>query len=216
MLRSLHLDEQKEIIEILTALSTEIRPFLPDMEEAAAQVGLIEFIRAKARLAKELGGEMPSLSRRPEIDWYHAVHPGLLLSLRKQGREVVPLQLRLDAKTRILVISGPNAGGKSVTLKTIAIVQYMMQCGLLPTLYSNSHMGIFTKILIDIGDEQSIENDLSTYSSHLRNMRVFLTKSGPDTLFLADEMGSGTEPQIGGAIAQAILKSLMRKGPLGW
>ncbi len=214
-LRSLHLDEQKEIIEILTALSTEIRPFLPDMEEAAAQVGLIDFIRAKARLAKELGGEMPSLSRRPEIDWYHAVHPGLLLSLRKQGREVVPLQLCLDAKTRILVISGPNAGGKSVTLKTIAIVQYMMQCGLLPTLYSNSHMGIFTKILIDIGDEQSIENDLSTYSSHLRNMRVFLTKSGPDTLFLADEMGSGTEPQIGGAIAQAILKKLNEEGAFG-
>ncbi len=214
-LRSLHRDEQKEIIEILTRLSAEMRPFLPDMEDAADQVGLIDFIRAKAMLANELDAEMPHISKQPEIDWYHAVHPGLLLSLRRQGREVVPLTLRTDADTRIIVISGPNAGGKSVTLKTIAIVQYMMQCGLLPTLYSNSHMGIFAKILIDIGDEQSIENDLSTYSSHLRNMRVFLTKSGPDTLFLADEMGSGTEPQIGGAIAQAILSKLNQEKAFG-
>lgn len=207
-LRSLQRDEQKEIIEILTHLSNEIRPRLADMEDAANQVGLIDFIRAKAMLARELDAELPTIARKPEIDWYHAVHPSLLLSLRRQGRQVVPLNLRFDADTRIIVISGPNAGGKSVTLKTIAMVQYMMQCGLLPTLYSNSHMGIFSKILIDIGDEQSIENDLSTYSSHLRNMRVFLSKATSDTLFLADEMGSGTEPQIGGAIAQAILGKL--------
>lgn len=207
-LKALQLDERKEIIEILTRLSAELLPCVPDMEEAAAQIGLVDFIRAKALLAIQLDGQLPSISRQPEIDWFHAVHPVLFLSLKKQGREVVPLKLKLDGNTRIVVISGPNAGGKSVCLKTIAIVQYMMQCGLLPTLHSNSHMGVFTKLLIDIGDEQSIENDLSTYSSHLRNMRVFLTQAGPDTLFLADEMGSGTEPQIGGAIAQAILQKL--------
>lgn len=207
-LKELQLDERKEIIEILIALSAEIRPFINDMMEAADQVGLIDFIRAKALLARDLGAEMPSISRTPELDWYHAVHPVLLLALRKTGRKVIPLNIRLDDKQRIVVISGPNAGGKSVCLKTIAVVQYMMQCGLLPTLYSNSHMGIFAKMLIDIGDEQSIENDLSTYSSHLRNMRTFITKGGPDTLFLVDEMGSGTEPQLGGAIAQAILQKL--------
>lgn len=214
-LKELQLDERKEIIEILTQLAARIRPFLPDMMEAADMVGLLDFIRAKALLARDLNAQMPSVSRHPEIDWFHAVHPVLLLTLRKQGREVVPLNLRLDYKQRIVVISGPNAGGKSVCLKTIAIVQYMMQCGLLPTLYSNSHMGVFSKLLIDIGDEQSIENDLSTYSSHLRNMRVFLTKASPDTLFLADEMGSGTEPQIGGAIAQAILAKLNNEKAFG-
>ncbi len=125
------------------------------------------------------------------------------------------MNLHLDSKHRFLIISGPNAGGKSVALKTVGIVQYMMQCGLLPTLFDNSHMGIFKNILVDIGDEQSMENDLSTYSSHLRNMKEFLRRSGPATLVLADEMGSGTEPQIGGALAQAILSRLGESGCLG-
>lgn len=208
VLKSLKLDENKEIIEILTNLSNKIRPYIPDMEDAAHQIGLIDFIRAKAVLAINLNAQLPAISKSPELDWYHAVHPVLFLTLKAQGRQVVPLDLKLDEKTRIVIISGPNAGGKSVCLKTIAIVQYMMQCGLLPTLYSNSHMGVFTKLMIDIGDEQSLENDLSTYSSHLRNMKNFLAKAGPDTIFLADEMGGGTEPQIGGAIAQAILSKL--------
>ena len=163
---------------------------------------------AKASLAIDLGASLPHISKQTELEWYHAVHPSLFIALRQHGREVVPLDLTLTADRRMLIISGPNAGGKSVCLKTVATVQYMMQCGLLPTLYDNSHMGIFRNVFIDIGDEQSFENDLSTYSSHLRNMKFFLQHSDRRTLVLADEMGSGTEPQIGGAMAQAILEQL--------
>ncbi|MDE6399495.1 MAG: endonuclease MutS2, partial [Muribaculaceae bacterium] len=175
----------------------------------------MDFIKAKARFAQDTNGEMPVIERDPEIDWFHAVHPGLLLTLREHGKEPVPLDINLTEEKRILIISGPNAGGKSVCLKTVAVVQYMMQCGMLPTLYSNSHMGIFKGIFIDIGDEQSIENDLSTYSSHLANMKFFLQHAGTATLILADEMGSGTEPQIGGALAQSILVSLGKTGCMG-
>ncbi|MDE5868958.1 MAG: Smr/MutS family protein, partial [Muribaculaceae bacterium] len=158
---------------------------------------------------------MPNLSNNDELEWYHALHPGLLLSLRQQGRNVVPLNITLNNERRILIISGPNAGGKSVCLKTVAVVQYMLQCGLMPTLYSNSHVGVFKSIFIDIGDEQSFENDLSTYSSHLKNMKFFLLNADKRTIILADEMGSGTEPQIGGAMAQAILKNLGERGCRG-
>lgn len=214
-LRELELDEYREQIVILTEVTSRIRPLIPDILASIELLAVFDFIRAKARFAIETDAQMPVVEKKPEIDWFHAVHPVLLHSLRKQGREVVPLDIRLDAEHRILIISGPNAGGKSVTLKTVGIVQYMLQCGLLPTIYSNSHVGIFDKIFIDIGDEQSMENDLSTYSSHLRNMKHFLLHADSHTLVLADEMGSGTEPQIGGALAQAILLKLNQSKVMG-
>ena len=207
-LRELAGEEHREIVRILQTVAAQIRPCIPEMLESYALLGLFDFIRAKATLARDLGGQMPVLEREPQIEFYHAVHPVLALSLKAQGREVVPLSLRLDRDRRILVISGPNAGGKSVTLKTVGIIQYMAQCGVLPTLYSNSHVSVFENLLIDIGDEQSIENDLSTYSSHLRNMKEFLRAATPRTLILIDEMGSGTEPVMGGALAQSILARL--------
>lgn len=214
-LRELQLDEHREIVLVLRGLADFIRPQIDDILEGIDSLGVLDFIRAKALFAVDVDGQLPVIEKNPEIDWFHALHPVLMLSLRQQGREAVPLNLRLDKEKRILVISGPNAGGKSVCLKTVAVVQYMMQCGVLPSLYSNSHMGIFRNLYIDIGDEQSIENDLSTYSSHLRNMKYFLQHSDRRTLFLADEMGSGTEPQIGGALAQSILDSLGRDGAFG-
>ncbi len=198
----------REIIRILTEVTDLIRPHLDELAGVLDTLGLLDFIRAKALFAQDVGAQMCHVDRKPVLEWYSAVHPVLLLSLRTQGKEVVPLNIALNRQNRILVISGPNAGGKSVCLKTVGIVQYMMQCGLLPPLRDNSHMGIFRDIFIDIGDQQSIENDLSTYSSHLQNMKLFLSKGGKETLILIDEMGSGTEPQIGGAIAQSILEQL--------
>lgn len=214
-LRELHEAEKREVHRILVEVTSQIRPHTTQMLESYSLLGTYDFIRAKALVASDFDAQMPVLEEHPDIDWYGAVHPVLALSLRQQGREVVPLTLRLDREHRILIISGPNAGGKSVTLKTAAIVQYMLQCGMLPTLYSNSHCGLFKNIFIDIGDEQSIENDLSTYSSHLRNMKYFLQHAGPQTFILIDEMGSGTEPQIGGALAQAILMQLNKAGVYG-
>lgn len=214
-LRELEMDERREIAIILTAIADIIRPCVDEIADACKVLARLDFIKAKARFAIETDAEMPVLEKVPEIDWYHAIHPGLLLTLRQQGRQPVPLDINLDREHRILIISGPNAGGKSVCLKTVAIVQYMMQCGMLPTLYSNSHMGIFEGVFIDIGDEQSIENDLSTYSSHLSNMKFFLSNANGKTLILADEMGSGTEPQIGGALAQSILTDLGKSGCMG-
>lgn len=214
-LRELVMEEQREETRILIDIATSIRPHIYELEQSCLLLGRLDFIIAKARYAIETDARMPHVQSDPELEWYHAVHPGLLLSLRSQDKSVVPLDIILTSRDRILIISGPNAGGKSVTLKTVAIVQYMMQCGVMPTLYENSHMGLFHNILIDIGDEQSIENELSTYSSHLSNMRYFLTHSDTHTLFLADEMGSGTEPQIGGAMAQAILSRLGKTGAYG-
>ena len=205
----------REIIRILTAVTDLIRPHADELLATYEVLGQIDFIRAKALLASELDAQMPTIERQPHIEWYHAIHPALFLSLREQGKEVVPLNIELNVRQRILVISGPNAGGKSVCLKTVGVVQYMMQCGILPPLYSNSHMGLFRSIFIDIGDQQSIEDDLSTYSSHLQNMKTFLNRGGKETLVLIDEMGSGTEPQIGGAIAQAILEQLNKKRVFG-
>lgn len=214
-LRELEMEERREIAIILTAIADMIRPCIEEIVEGCKILAKLDFIKAKAKFADDTGGQMPEIEEKPEIDWYHALHPGLLLNLRQQGRQPMALDIRLDADKRILIISGPNAGGKSVCLKTVAVVQYMMQCGMLPTLYSNSHMGIFSSIFIDIGDEQSIENDLSTYSSHLSNMKFFLSHANRTTLILADEMGSGTEPQIGGALAQAILGKLGKSGCMG-
>lgn len=205
----------REILRILTAVTDLIRPRLGELLKVYHTLGTIDFIRAKALFALDTGGQMPHIEKKCHIEWYHAVHPALLLSLRAQGSEVVPLNIELNAENRILIISGPNAGGKSVCLKTVGVVQYMLQCGILPTLYGQSHMGLFDDIFIDIGDQQSLEDDLSTYSSHLLNMKTFLTRGGKRTLALIDEFGSGTEPQIGGAIAQAILDQLNENKVMG-
>ncbi|MBR3101804.1 MAG: Smr/MutS family protein [Muribaculaceae bacterium] len=198
----------REIIRILTEITDMIRPHSDELLSTYETLGVFDFVRAKALFATEVGGQLPHIGKQPHIEWFHAIHPALLLALREQGKEVVPLSITLDSNQRILLISGPNAGGKSVCLKTVGVVQYMMQCGVLPTVYDNSHMGFFSNIFIDIGDQQSIEDDLSTYSSHLQNMKTFITRADKHSLVLIDEFGSGTEPQIGGAIAQAILEKL--------
>lgn len=213
--KELEIEEKREIVSILISLADLIRPHISDISKGCRILGKFDFIIAKAKFAIDMNGQLPHIKNKPELEWYHAEHPSLIISLRNSGRKVVPLDISLSENKRILIISGPNAGGKSVCLKTVAVIQYMMQCGLMPTLYNNSHMGIFDNIFIDIGDEQSFENDLSTYSSHLKNMRFFLTHANKKTLFLADEIGSGTEPQIGGAIAQAILKQLGNSGGYG-
>ncbi len=209
--RELQMEERREIVRILIALADEMRPMLPDMLASYDILGDFDFIHAKAVLATDLDASLPTLHDKPEIEWYHACHPVLKQSLAAQQREIVPLDITLTQQQRILVISGPNAGGKSVTLKTVAVVQYMAQCGLLPTVYENSHLGIFDDIFLDIGDDQSIEDDLSTYSSHLRNMKFMLTNGNSRTMLLIDEFGAGTEPQVGGAIAQALLESFNNK-----
>lgn len=210
-IRELEIEMRREIIRILTVTAGYIRPHIDDLLNTYTIFGKIDFIRAKAILANDLSCALPSIERTPQIDWYNAVHPVLFATLREQNKKVVPLNITLDSTNRILLISGPNAGGKSVCLKTVGIVQYMTQCGLLPPLYENSHVGIFKKIYIDIGDEQSLEDDLSTYSSHLTNMKNFINNGDENTLVLIDEFGGGTEPQIGGAIAQAILNRLNQK-----
>ena len=214
-LRELSIEERREIVRILQGLADTIRPRIDELIEGFDMLGVFDFIHAKAEYARLCDCSMPALSDIPEMEWYGARHPGLMLSLQRQGREIVPLDITLTPERRLLIISGPNAGGKSVTLKTVAIAQYMLQCGMLPPMYSNSHAGIFESIFIDIGDDQSIEDDLSTYSSHLRNMKFFLAKGNKSTLILIDEFGSGTEPQIGGAIAQALLKQFNLKGMWG-
>ncbi|MBR5102057.1 MAG: endonuclease MutS2, partial [Muribaculaceae bacterium] len=215
MIREVESEIKREIVRILIAVSDIIRPEVKTLERTFAILGTLDFIRAKARFAALVGGDMPNMHPAPVIEWYHAVHPSLFLSLKEQGKEVVPLNIELNTKQRILIISGPNAGGKSVCLKTVGVVQYMMQCGVLPPLYSNSHMGIFKNLFIDIGDQQSIEDDLSTYSSHLQNMKFFLNRGNRHTLLLIDEFGSGTEPQIGGAIAQSLLAEFNNKHMMG-
>ena len=207
-IRELESEIRREIIRILTEITDYIRPALAEILAFYKVIGFFDFIRAKATFAEEIGAEMPHLSKKQEIEWYNAKHPALFLSLNKLGKQTVPLNVKLDPNNRILLISGPNAGGKSVCLKTVGIVQYMLQCGLLPPVYANSHFGIFDNLFIEIGDEQSIENELSTYSSHLSNMKLFMQKANERTLILIDEFGGGTEPQIGGALAQAILRKL--------
>ena len=214
-IREAEAEVKREIVRILTEVTNMIRPHAEELLATYRVLGLIDFIRAKAVFAQDVDGQLPHVEKDPHVELYHAVHPALLLSLREQGKEVVPLNIELNQEQRILLISGPNAGGKSVCLKTVGVVQYMMQCGVLPTVYYNSHMGMFGSIFIDIGDQQSIEDDLSTYSSHLQNMRTFLMRGDKRSLVLIDEFGSGTEPQIGGAIAQAILDQLNKNHVMG-
>jgi DNA mismatch repair protein MutS2 len=223
-IRELEGEERRERMRILMAITAEIRPQVPQILETETYLGEVDFLRAKALFAIDLHAIVPEISKKPMIDWREAYHPVLLLNFRRQGKTVVPLTIRLlgdkakgdEAKgERILVISGPNAGGKSVCLKTVAMLQYMLQCGLPVPMNEASTMGFFKQLLIDIGDEQSIEDDLSTYSSHLRNMKHFVRYADAQTLLLIDEFGTGTEPMIGGAIAEAVLSQLNEQHAFG-
>lgn len=213
--RELESEERREIVKILTAFTDEVRPLAPDIIQSYDFLAWIDFIRAKARFGIEINAIKPSLENKQQIGWDKARHPLLYLSHRKQHKTIVPLDIWLDEENRILIISGPNAGGKSVCLKTVGLLQYMLQCGLLISLDESSKVGIFDKIFIDIGDEQSIENDLSTYSSHLTNMKFFVKNCDEKTILLIDEFGGGTEPQIGGAIAESLLKRFNEKKSFG-
>ncbi|CDA21303.1 mutS2 protein [Bacteroides sp. CAG:144] len=214
-IRELEGEERREIIRILTLFTDELRPHLAEIAHSYEFLADIDFIRAKALFAIEINALLPHFENCRQIEWYHAIHPLLFLSLKKQNKQVVPLDIALTPQQRILLISGPNAGGKSVCLKTTGLLQYMLQCGLLIPVYENSHTGIFDHIFIDIGDEQSIENDLSTYSSHLTNMKFFVKNCNESSLLLIDEFGGGTEPQIGGAIAEVLLDRFNRKKAFG-
>lgn len=214
-IRELEGEERREIVKILTEFTNVIRPLTPEMLLAYEFLADIDFIQAKAQFAEQIKAIKPIVEDKQQVDWAGAVHPLLYLSLQKQGKSVVPLDIELTKEKRILIISGPNAGGKSVCLKTVGLLQYMLQCGLLIPLHERSRMGIFERLFIDIGDEQSIENDLSTYSSHLTHMKYFVKNCDEPTLLLIDEFGSGTEPQIGGAIAEALLDRFNRNGSFG-
>lgn len=214
-IRELESRERREIIRILTSVTNEIRPRVDELFFSYEFLAQIDFIRAKALFAVQTNSVLPVTENRVVVDWYHAVHPLLFLSLQRQGKSVVPLDITLDKGDRILLISGPNAGGKSVCLKTVGLLQYMFQCGMLVPMAEGSHIGFFEKIFIDIGDEQSIENDLSTYSSHLTNMKFFVKNCNAKTILLIDEFGGGTEPQIGGAIAESLLGHFNNKQAFG-
>lgn len=214
-IRELESEERQEVVRILTALTDELRPHAEDIINSYQLLADIDFIQAKAHLANNMNAIEPNIENKPHIDWIDAVHPLLAQSLNKQGKQVVPLSITLNNNQRILLISGPNAGGKSVCLKTVGLLQYMLQCGLSIPMSERSTAGVFRNIMIDIGDEQSIDNDLSTYSSHLLNMKHMMRHADNHTLLLIDEFGSGTEPQIGGAIAESVLKQFCLKHTYG-
>ncbi len=216
-LRELEFDERHEIQRILLAFSDRLRPLLPQLDEAYLFLARIDFLRAKARVAVELNASVPILHPEPRIEWMDARHP--ILYLQKKD-DVVPFSLQLSTTnsqlpTKILIISGPNAGGKSVLLKAVGLIQYMLQCGMPVPLRPTSECGMFRSVFIDIGDQQSIDNDLSTYTSHLQNMKALLASANDETLFLLDELGGGTEPRSGCAIAEAVLEQLHAKGAFG-
>jgi DNA mismatch repair protein MutS2 len=213
--KELHFAEQREILKILVEFSDFLRPYLPELIASAEFLVEIDFIRAKARVGMAMQAGKPVLSHERQINIIRGRHPILEKALNREGKEIVPLTLQLNREKRILLISGPNAGGKSVCLKTVGILQYMLQTGMLVPASEISEFGIFGSIFIDIGDEQSIENDLSTYSSHLTNMKDVLLNADDSALVLVDEFGAGTEPTAGGAIAEAILRELEERGCLG-
>lgn len=213
--KELHFAEQREIQRILLAFTDRIRPELETLIASAEYLGEMDFIRAKGNVACFLQAGKPILSVTGELKLQRARHPILEQTLKKEGKEVVPLDLHLDSQKHILLISGPNAGGKSVCLKTVGLLQYMLQWGFAVTASETSEFPIFDKIFVDIGDNQSIENDLSTYSSHLTNMKDILEQAGNQSLVLIDEFGSGTEPAAGGAIAEEILHTLESRGTYG-
>ncbi|MBA4852795.1 endonuclease MutS2 [Emticicia sp. BO119] len=214
-IRELEARERREIVKILEKLTAFLRPHVPALRKAYLFLGLVDFIKAKAKFALSINATAPLLVENQALEWYRATHPLLYLAHQKQNKPIIPLSVKLDQENRIVLVSGPNAGGKSVMLKTIGLVQYMAQCGLLVPASPDSKVGIFKNIFIDIGDEQSIENDLSTYSSHLTNMKHFVNFSNKFTLFLIDEFGTGTEPSLGGAIAESILEQLLRAKAYG-
>lgn len=214
-LRDLENAERREIIKILTEITNEIRPSIPNLLTGHDFLGEIDFIRAKAKMAIQTNGIKPHIANNQLLNWNDAIHPLLYLNFKSTGKRVVPLNIQLTKEKRILIISGPNAGGKSVCLKTVGLLQYMLQCGLLVSMKETSEMGIFNDFFIDIGDEQSIDNDLSTYSSHLYNLKTMLENLRPESLFLIDEFGSGTEPTLGGAMAEAILEHIYRYKSFG-
>lgn len=221
--RQLEAEERREVIRILTVFTDEVRPHVNEILDSYQLLAQIDLIQAKTNWAELTKAFEPVVGYKPHIDWIHAVHPLLQLSLEKQGKKVVPLDISLTSQSspltskagRLLIISGPNAGGKSVCLKTVGLLQYMLQCGLPIPIGDRSTVGIFHHILIDIGDEQSIENDLSTYSSHLMNMKQMMKQANEKSLILIDEFGSGTEPTIGGAIAEALLNQFWKKQTFG-
>lgn len=215
-IRELEGAERRERIRILQALTDQLRPQQPLILASQEMLAEVDFLSAKVSLAQTLHAIMPEIQDQPLLNWHEAYHPVLLLHYQPQGKTVVPLTIRLrEEENRVLVISGPNAGGKSVCLKTVALLQYMLQCGLLVPCAEQSSAGIFQQLMIDIGDEQSIQDELSTYSSHLRNMKYFVRNADERTLLLIDEMGTGTEPLIGGAIAEAVLSELVNKAVFG-
>ena len=215
-IRELEGAERRERVRILTAITDQLRPNTEQILASQRMLAEVDFLRAKVSLAQTLHAIRPELINEPMLEWSDARHPVLWLHYAPQGKTVVPLSIRLNKDAnRMLVISGPNAGGKSVCLKTVALLQYMLQCGLLVPVAEQSRAGLFEQLMIDIGDEQSIQDELSTYSSHLRNMRAFVRQADERTLILIDEMGTGTEPLIGGALAEAILRELVSKQVFG-
>ena len=213
--RQLEAEERREVIRILTVFTDEVRPHVREIIDSYQLLAMIDLIQAKAKWAELTNAYEPTVKPEPVADWIRAVHPLLQLSLEKKGGHVVPLDIVLTREKRLLLISGPNAGGKSVCLKTVGLLQYMLQCGLPIPISERSTVGTFQSIMIDIGDEQSIENDLSTYSSHLMNMKQMMKQADEHSLLLIDEFGSGTEPTIGGAIAEAMLKQFWKKKTFG-
>ncbi len=214
-IRELELAEKREIIKILTDVADDLRSYIPVLKQSFVCMGRLDFLHAKTMFALQIDAMLPLLYEKPQLNWLRAKHPLLRISLKKQNREIVPLDIALTETNRILIISGPNAGGKSVCLKTVGLLQYMLQCGLLIPVLDTSEAGVFQHIFIDIGDQQSIENDLSTYSSHLLNIKNMVLHANSDTLFLIDEFGAGTEPHAGGAIAEAVLETLNQKQAYG-
>lgn len=213
--RDLEFEKRREITRILIKLTSELKPYTPQLERYQQLLTNVDFIRAKALLAVRLQAELPVVSDRPVMRLVNARHPLLWLSHRESGQEVIPLTLTIDEDGRIIVLSGPNAGGKSVCLKTVGLLQMMLQSGLLLPASEFSEMGIFHKVLADIGDDQSIESDLSTYSAHLSKMKEFILHAGERTLILIDEFGTGTDPQFGGPLAEAVLEELNQRGVRG-
>ena len=214
-IRELEAEERREVVRILVDFTKFVRPYVNEIIYAYLLLAEIDFIRARAEFAALVGGIEPEVQAAPVIDWISSRHPLLWLALKKQDKPVVPLDITLTRDRHILIISGPNAGGKSVCLKTVGLLQYMLQCGLSVPMSERSTVGVFKNLMIDIGDEQSIENDLSTYSSHLLNMKNMMRQANDGTLLLIDEFGTGTEPQIGGAMAEAVLNQFVKKQAWG-
>ncbi len=214
-IKDLEYMERREIQKILTKLTDMVRPNIPELKRAFFFLGMVDFIRAKARFSIKINASRPHLEKSRQLKWSEARHPLLEFALKEQGKQIVPLSVSLDHNRRLLVISGPNAGGKSVTLKTVAIIQYMLQCGMLIPVVESSVCSLFDNFYIDIGDEQNIENDLSTYSSHLMSMKYFTQFAEKKTILFIDEFGTGTEPLFGGAIAEGILLELNKAGCYG-